>query len=42
VAWLVSGAIALAALTAILAGRRMVLRDRHLVAQGSWGKPFDG
>ena len=41
-AWLVSGAIALAALTAILAGRRMVLRDRHLVAQGSWGKPFDG
>jgi len=42
VAWLVSGAIALAALAAILAGRRMVLRDRHLAAQGSWGKPLDG
>jgi MFS family permease len=47
VAWLVSGAIALGALAAILAGRRMVLRDRRLGAEdgpneGSWGKPFDG
>ena len=42
VAWLVSAAIALGALAAILAGRRMVLRDRRLAAQGSWGKPSDG
>ena len=40
VAWLVSGAIALGALAAILAGRRMVLRDQ--VAQRSWGEPYDG
>jgi MFS family permease len=40
VAWLVSGAIALGALAAILAGRRMVLRDQ--VAQRSWGEPCDG
>jgi hypothetical protein len=32
VAWLVSGAFALGALAAILAGRRLVLRDR--------GRPF--
>jgi MFS family permease len=42
VAWLVSGAIALGALAAILAGRRMVLRDRRLAAEGSWSEPFDG
>jgi MFS family permease len=30
-AWLVSGAFALSALTAILVGRRMLLRDRHQV-----------
>ena len=47
VAWLVSGAIALGALAAILAGRRMVLRDRREAAEagsneGSWDKPFDG
>jgi predicted MFS family arabinose efflux permease len=39
VAWLVSGAIALAALAAILAGRRMLLRNRRPEDQG---KPFGG
>jgi hypothetical protein len=38
-AWLVCGATALGALAAILAGRRMILRDRRTVAAGS---PFDG
>jgi MFS family permease len=42
VAWLVSGAIALGSLAAILAGRRMVLRDRHLIARRSLGEPCDG
>ena len=47
VAWLVSGAIALAALAAILVGRRMLLRDRMAVAEdesskGPWDKSFGG
>jgi len=37
VAWIVSGAIALAALAAILAGRRMLLRDRRPVPEKSVG-----
>jgi MFS family permease len=39
VAWLVSGAFALSALTAILVGRRMLLRDRRQVQMR---EPFDG
>jgi MFS family permease len=47
VAWLVSGAVALAALAAILTGRRMVLRDRRPAhengqSEESWGGPFVG
>jgi MFS family permease len=38
-AWLVCGVFALGSLTAILAGRRMVLRDRRLAAAGG---AFDG
>ena len=46
-AWLVSGAIALAALIAILVGRRMLLRDRHPAPEDesskkSQGKHFGG
>lgn len=36
VAWLVCGAFALGALAAIVAGRRMILRDRRAVAQGTF------
>lgn len=39
VAWLVCGAFALGALAAIVAGRRMILRDRRALASGG---PFDG
>jgi hypothetical protein len=39
VAWLVCGAFALGALAAIVAGRRMILRDRRAFASGG---PFDG
>jgi MFS family permease len=39
VAWLVSGTFALSALTAILVGRRMLLRDRRQVQMR---EPFDG
>ncbi|MFL6058152.1 MAG: MFS transporter [Rubrobacteraceae bacterium] len=36
VAWLVCGAFALGALAAIIAGRRMILRDRRAFAQGTF------
>ncbi|MFL5991758.1 MAG: MFS transporter [Rubrobacteraceae bacterium] len=36
VAWLVCGAFALGALAAIVAGRRMILRDRRAFAQGTF------
>ena len=36
-AWLVSGAIALAALAVIIAGRRMLLRDHRLASENSFG-----
>ncbi len=47
VAWLVSGAIALVALAAILAGRRLLLRDSRLGpedgrSKGTGGTPFGG
>jgi MFS family permease len=46
-AWLVSGVVALAALAAILTGRRMVLRDRRPAhengqSEETWGEPFVG
>ena len=47
VAWLISGMAALAALAAILAGRRMLLRDRHPApevgrSKATQGKPIGG
>jgi MFS family permease len=42
VAWLVSGAIALAALAAILVGRRMLLRGRMEIAEDESGKGHRG
>jgi MFS family permease len=36
VAWLVCGAFALGSLVAIVAGRRMILRDRRAFAQGTF------
>jgi len=36
VAWLVCGAFAVGALAAIVAGRRMIVRDRRAFAEGSF------